>query len=395
MEDRIFYYRISPEVISGDIFKVYYTGDSETTNSEYIYCCDIYTSAVTKYYSGETYVYSSMTQVLSGGTNGTSLLTGLTLPIFITENTIDIGYYSAFDGMVTQKDTMTNFLFSATTQQPHTYYFYNTSDTEFKKYLAFSEYKVDWGDGSPPTTITTTSPNYYSHDYTQQGVFTITMSGMSPWGVNLIKKDVTVPYTDIVISNPNGTAYFYPSGGDWSGTPLMYDYIFSGDSICDVDVQTSDNYTTIPIIVTGYTNSTINDLEQYGSKFNPALFDGRFKIGIQVTGNSDSVGTFWGPSNDGLYTAYTINGVDYYDYVDGTTIFSVKSSGFTSDMIICTAITKNEVLLNVIDDAEVESDVFIERGKQSGLESVIRLGEVDNVGDLLKYGYGFFNVIEI
>jgi len=64
-------------------------------------------------------------------------------------------------------------------------------------------------------------------------------------------------------------------------------------------------------------------------------------------------------------------------------------------MIVCTAITKNEVLLNVIDEAEVQSDVFIERGKQSGLESILRLGEVDNVGDLLKYGYGFFNVIDI
>jgi hypothetical protein len=221
------------------------------------------------------------------------------------------------------------------------------------------------------------------------------MSGMSPWGINLVKKDVTVPYTDIVITNPKGTAYFYPSGGNWTGTPLMYDYIFSGDSICDVDVQTSDNYTTIPIIITGYTNSTINDLEVYGSKSNPLLYDGRFKIGIQVTGNTETIGTFWGPSNGGLYTAYTINDVDYYDYIDGTTIFSVKSSGLTSDMIVCTAITKNEVLLNVIDEAEVQSDVFIERGKQSGLETIVRLGEVDNVGDLLKYGYGFFKVIEI
>jgi hypothetical protein len=395
MEDRIFYYKISPEVIKGDIFKVNFTGDSDTTNAEYVYCCDIYTSAVTKYFTGQTYAYSSMTQIVSGGTNGASLLTGLTIPIFITENTTDIGYYSAFDGMVTQKETISNFLFSATTLNPNTYYFYNTSDTEFKKFLSFSEYKVDWGDGSPPMVITTTSPNNYSHTYTQQGTFTITMSGMSPWGVNLVKKDVTVPYTNIVISNPKGTAYFYPSGGNWSGTPLMYDYIFSGDSICDVDVQTSDNYTTIPIIVTGYTNSTMNDLEQYGSKFDPLMYDGRFKIGIQVTGNSDSVGVFWGPSNDGLYTAYTINNIDYFDYFDGTTVFSVKSSGYTSDMIVCTAITKNEVLLNVIDEAEVQSDVFIERGKQSGLESIIRLGEVDNVGDLLKYGYGFFNVIEI
>jgi hypothetical protein len=29
------------------------------------------------------------------------------------------------------------------------------------------------------------------------------------------------------------------------------------------------------------------------------------------------------------------------------------------------------------------------------LESVMRLGEVDNVGDLEKYGYGFFNVEKV
>jgi hypothetical protein len=403
MEDRNFYYKISPEVISGDIFKIDFTGDSETTNADVIHCCDIFTSAVTKFFTGQTYVYSSMTEIVSGGTSGYSLLTGLTIPIFITENTIDIGYYSAFDGMVTQKDTITNFLFSATTLNPNTYFFYNTSDIEFKKFLSFSNYDVDWGDGSPVTNITTTSPNFYSHNYASNGDFTITMSGMSPWGINIVKKDVTVPYTDIVITNPKGTAYFTPSGGNWVGTLLMYDYIFSGDSICDVDVHTSDNYTTIPIIVSGYTNSSINDLEQYGSKFNPLLFDGRFKMGVPVTGSSESVGTFWGPcvgtfwcpTNDGSYTAYTINNIDYYDYVDGTTIFLAKSSGYTSDMLVCTAITKNEVLLNVIDEAEVQSDIFIERGKQSGLETIIRLGEVDNVGDLLKYGYGFFKVIDI
>jgi hypothetical protein len=41
------------------------------------------------------------------------------------------------------------------------------------------------------------------------------------------------------------------------------------------------------------------------------------------------------------------------------------------------------------------SDIFIERGKQSGLEALMRMGEVDNVGDLEKYGYGFFKVNEI
>ena len=68
------------------------------------------------------------------------------------------------------------------------------------------------------------------------------------------------------------------------------------------------------------------------------------------------------------------------------------SSGFTQDDLILSAITKNEGLLNVIDQPEVQTDVFVERGKQSVNEYIARLGEVDNVGDLEKYGYKFFKV---
>jgi hypothetical protein len=48
--------------------------------------------------------------------------------------------------------------------------------------------------------------------------------------------------------------------------------------------------------------------------------------------------------------------------------------------------------MNVIDEAEIQSNVFIERGKNSALERLERLGEVDNLGDLEKYGYKFFNL---
>jgi hypothetical protein len=54
---------------------------------------------------------------------------------------------------------------------------------------------------------------------------------------------------------------------------------------------------------------------------------------------------------------------------------------------------KNELLLGIIDDAEVQSNIFIERGKNSALERIERLGEVDNIGDLEKYGYKFFEII--
>ena len=88
-----------------------------------------------------------------------------------------------------------------------------------------------------------------------------------------------------------------------------------------------------------------------------------------------------------------INDIDYYDYPDGTTIFVVQSSGLTSDWLVCSALTKEEVYINVVDQAQVQSNVFVDRGKNSGLETIQRLGEVDNVGDVQKYGYGFFKVI--
>jgi hypothetical protein len=47
----------------------------------------------------------------------------------------------------------------------------------------------------------------------------------------------------------------------------------------------------------------------------------------------------------------------------------------------------------VISETEIQSNVYVERGKLSPLESMMRLGEVDNVGDLEKYGYKFFNIL--
>jgi hypothetical protein len=399
--------RISPEVINGDIFKVNYIGDPYLEQQRIPFCCDIYTREVTKYIDGSAYVYSSMTQILTGATGttatkniskatlkpGTSLLTGMTIPILITENTVDVGYYSVFDGMIVQQEVMTNFLFSANTAFPYTYNFYNTSDVEFKKYLEFSSYEIDWGDGTPKQTVTNVSPNFYSHPYSQSGEFTISMSGMSPWGSNVVKKTVTVPFTNATILDPKGTTCFTPMGGSWSATPICYDFIYSGDTSCETYQSGINPYLTVPLVVSGYTQSTVSDLRVYGKK--STLVDGYYKIGVQITGTTGVVGTYWGGSANGnqLYTGYTINGVDYYDYNDGTTVFVV--SGVTPIDTVCEPIVKNEALLNVIDEPEVQSNVFIERGKVSGLESMERLGEVDNLGDLEKYGYKYFNIIKI
>jgi hypothetical protein len=389
MEDRNYHIKISPEVILGDVFKVPYFAGQLTTYNDYQLCCKTYLTPVVSNITGDTYVYSSMTQILSGGTDGASLLTGLTIPILLTENTVDIGYYSVFDGMIEQKEVMTNFIFSATTTNPYKVYFYNTSDTEFKKYLEFSTYTLDWGDPSDPGIITLSpSTTVYWHTYPAitGKTYTISMAGMSPWGSNVVKKTVHLPYSNVTILNPKGTATFTPAGGSWAGTSLMYDFIYSGDSTCDTTLTSITDFTTVPITITGYTQSSLNDLKQYGQT--------PFKLNTIVTGTSGNIGVYSGLTDDGLGVMYSVNGIDYVDLQDGTTIFMVKSSGLTSDMLICSAITKNEVLLNVIDEAEVQSEIFIERGKQSSLERVERLGEVDNIGDLTKYGYKFFNIIK-
>ena len=97
--------------------------------------------------------------------------------------------------------------------------------------------------------------------------------------------------------------------------------------------------------------------------------------------------------NNGLIiNIYTINNVQYYDYLDGTTLYIAESSGLTSNELVASAITKQEVLINVVDSPEIQSEIFIERGKLSGFESLQRLGEVDNLGDMISYGYGYFRI---
>lgn len=392
MQSRNFHIKISPEFISNNKFIARYNLNLPSEDAVIDPCCEITTVTTTQGVTGYALSYSSMTSILSGGTDGSSLLTGLTVPIFLSQTAIDFGYYSVFDGFILQKDTMLNFLFSGTSTPPYIGYFYNTSEVELKKFLSFSNYYLDWGDGSSVQIIGPNIPQPYSHPYSSPGEYTIRFSGMSPWGNNVIEKKVYIPFTGVTIDDPSGTAYFIPQGGSWSGTALQYDYIFSGDSTCDI-YQGGDNpYLDTPLIVSGYTRSTIRDLFQYGQKNNPLAIDGKYKPDIEVTGTTGVVGKVYSTNPNFPYTAYTISGVDYYDYDDGKTIFFV--SGVTPIDVVCSAVTKQEFLLNVIDEPEIQSDVFVERGKNSALERIMRLGEVDNVGDLTKYGYGFFNVIK-
>jgi hypothetical protein len=329
-------------------------------------------------------VYSAMTQVVSSGPGGTSLMTQLSFPILLRQTAVDSGYYTQFDGAVLQKDVVANFIFSATTGSPYTYYVYNTSN-EFQKFLELSKYTIDWGDGSPKQIITTYAPNSIVHTYPVANVqYTISMEQVNPWGITRVSKTITTPYANVIDYNPQGEAFFAPSYGNWVGTPVSYNYIFSGDAVNEVVPQESFNYVSVPFVVSGLTKSRITELALYGTP--------KYQVGVPVISN----GQIWGAISNinPVFTAYTINGTDYYDYVDGTSIYFQQSSGLTEYNLTATPITKDEVLLKVVGQPEIQTNVFVERGKVSAYEKIQRLGEVDNLGDMLTYGYGYFNLVD-
>jgi hypothetical protein len=389
MELQQYNFIVSPENVKSDIVFVPYTGDTNITTI-LDPCCLTATTATTVT-TGTTGVYLPMSYLLSGNTDGTSFLTGLSVNIMMTESAVDFGYYTPFDGMIVQLDVLNNFIVTGSTTTPYTFKFYNTSDLELIKFLQLVTYTLDWGDGTPPQAVLGISP--ITHTYARApNEYIITLTANSPWGISVVQKPIIVPYTNVTITNPSGNMTFFPAGGSWSATPISYDFLFTGDSNTNIVDYYSYNYTTVPFPITGYTESNLNDLTQFGPKVN--LAEGKFKLGIQVTGTTGVVGTYFGPDITNTYTAYVIDGVIYHDYEDFT-IYFADSYGLVPGDLVLSAITKNEALLNVIDQPEVYSQLLIERGKNSPLEYIMRLGEVDNLGDLEKYGYKFFKIEKV
>ena len=364
---------VSPENVSGDLFNFSYSG------SYYSEQCGLPIEEDKTFLFG---LYSGFSQVLSGGTNGTSLLTGLTIPITFTQSINDIGFYSEFDGFLLQKNIVTNFLYSGNPTNTYSVTLYNTSGNQFMPFLMTSNYTVDWGDGSVLTNLTPTTPSA-THLYpaTPSG-YTITLTQNNPWGVTTVKKPISLPTTGATVTNPEGEIYFTQQGGNWSGIPINYNYIFSGDSGYDINQYLTSNEMSVPFVVSGFTTSKITRLRRYGP--NP------YVVGYIVTSYGVPIGRITDMTP--TYTAYTINNIDYFDLSNGKTYFLTNSSGVTSNSFTFSALTKNEYLLDFVMDPEVQSSLYVERGKYSAFESILRLGEVDNMGDLIRYGYGYFTI---
>ena len=220
MESERINYVVSPEVLNRDIFELNYDGNTFG-------------------------LYSGMSQVLSSGVNGSSLLTGLTIPILFTYSFNDLGFYDEFDGFIDQQDTINNFYISGNSIQPYQVTIYNTAGFGVNNYLALSNYSIDWGDGANTSTVNI-KENTQVHTYSQvPQEYSIKMTQNNIWGTTEIIKKITLPFTGVTVDNQLGTVTFTQQGGKWSGIPINYNYIFTGDSNSNLNYSYVFNYNQV------------------------------------------------------------------------------------------------------------------------------------------------------
>ena len=110
---------------------------------------------------------------------------------------------------------------------------------------------------------------------------------------------------------------------------------------------------------------------------------------LKKYGSNEYVGITINPDNT---TGYTIDGVYYQDNPEGFTIITGNTVGFKKEEVMFEVLSRNEHFLGFVEEPTIYSDVYVDRGKQSVMEINLRLGEVDNMGELSNYGNGYFKV---
>jgi hypothetical protein len=281
------------------------------------------------------------------------------LPIFLDSDVDEMGIMSEFDGDIEQIEQLCNFTYTATNL---TLKIYNTTNTNKINKVVDATFEINWGDGSSLVPISILQN--ISHTYATSGEKTVTITMDSPWGVKTISKKINLPLQQ---SDPTdlGSLIF-----DIPYTEIVN---FTQNYQNDYDYNTTDYTGTTTFFAIG--RSRIIEKQIYGGTY------------TGTTSGSITIG-----EENFIYTGYTLDGLNYLDLLDGTTYISGSTASFQSEAEFVKKLTRNEHYLGFINEPMIYSDIFVERGKMGVSEFNLRLGEIDNLGELEIYGNGFFNV---
>lgn len=301
-------------------------------------------------------------EILTGATGTT-----LQIPIFLEDSVDEMGIMVGFDGTMEQVEQFCNFTYKG---NGNVLTIINSLNTNKLKTLIDSVFTISWGDLSPNTDLP--MPTVYdmnlssaSHIYSN-GSYDVEITVSSPWKVQKIKRSIIIPF-----ENP----YTFPTN---FGT-LVFNVPYVNPPMTQSQTYLED-YTTLTGNTSGATisfialgKSRIDELKLYG---NSTIYSGI------TTGHTEA----------GDYTGYALDGLFYMDYADGYTHITGSTSNFTHEEVYNGMITRDEHLIGFLDEPQIYSDIFVERGKQGVMERNLRLGEIDNIGELEIYGSGFFKV---
>jgi hypothetical protein len=342
-------------------------------------------------YSG--YVVNNVTGSLPTGSyiwNGTSW-SGLTgslnqsynLPIVLNASADEMGVMSSFDGNMEQVEQLVNFTYK---QSGSAVTVYNTVNPDKLRKIVDQKYTIKWGDGTSGSLDVNGGVLYSnfptaSHTYSATGSYTLNLFLDSPWSKEKINKNITVPNTGSVVLNPLGT---------FSGFTIPYTNITGSlDYINESKFSGFTGSTILKYMAIG--GSKIGELRKYGeTTLNSSMYVTGLFSGSAYTGYTLDTGSIISGSLD--ITKIPTGSLWYMDFADGYTMVTGKTTNFTKEEVINNVITRNEHFLGFIDDPNVYSDIFVERGRQGVMEPNLRLGEIDNMSELEVYGNGYFKV---
>jgi hypothetical protein len=171
--------------------------------------------------------------------------------------------------------------------------------------------------------------------------------------------------------------------------------------------------------ITGSTDSKIEEVRSYNASnpfriaFNTSAEDYIDYNNVSVSGISrvismgePKVYAFDTQDDLNLGTPNQVYGLLYTDYtgttrqvtIDGVTNnipvtnYKYIGQGWNETNTTLSALTKEEYLFGIISPPIVQSDVFIDRGITSVMDMHLRLSEIKDLGQLNRYGNGFYNL---
>jgi hypothetical protein len=305
------------------------------------------------------------------------------IPIVLESNADELGVMSSFDGNMEQVEQLVNFTYN---QSGSVVTVYNTVNPDKLRKIVDQSFTINWGDGTSGSLSTNSGVLYSnfptaSHTYSATGSYTLNLSLDSPWSKEKINKNITVPNTGSVITNPLGT---------FSGFTIPFTQITGSlDYLNNSKFSGFTGSSVLKYMAIG--GSKISELKKYGqttvssSMYVTGLFSGSAYTGYTLETGSIISGSL----NTG---SIPTSSLWYMDFADGYTMITGKTSDFSKEEVINNVITRNEHFIGFIDDPSVYSDIFVERGRQGIMEQNLRLGEIDSILELDVYGNGFFKV---